>query len=136
MKLVEDRTAILYRGNDKEKEIDRIPYEYILEMAVASKSSKFIIQTDEWEFFEYFKSIFPDTIRFEDQEMINYNPEKVIAPRSTSFVVKFIAALRAISTAKKLIIPTGNTAIWTLFFREHKQNVWQYNNKEHLWERL
>jgi len=56
--LTEGRTAILYRGNDKQKEIRETPYEAIVAMAREPGILKFIVQTDEEEFYFYFKNIF------------------------------------------------------------------------------
>jgi len=130
-KLIE-RTAVLYRGNDKALEIPRTNYEAMIEMAIESKSEKFIVQTDEQEFFDYFKERFPDTVAFDNIPRISKNPDGyVMTPvgQRVDFLLNFIGALYVISECDKLILNTGNTGIWTVLFRGHINNVWQYNSK-------
>jgi hypothetical protein len=101
----------------------------MIEMAIQSKSDKFIVQTDEFEFFEYFKSKFPDTIRFTELQMINKNINSYVMPNKNKvqFIINFIAAIRAISQVSKLILNTGNIGLWTMFFRGNTKDVWQYH---------
>jgi|GEM_PF-6044307 len=134
-----NRTAVLYRGNDKVKEIPAAPYKAMIEMALVSGSDKFIVQTDEIEFYETFKNVFPDTIRFEELGMINQNFDSYYLPKigaKADFAINFLAALRAIAHAGKLITITGNTGLWTMIFRGHTKNVWQFNGNYNSWKKL
>jgi len=132
------RTAILYRGNDKVKEIPATPYKSVIEMAMDTGSTSFIVQTDEKEFYDTFSSVFPDTIRFEELGMISRNPDAFCLPQNDreQFAVNFIAALRAIGNADKLITITGNTGLWAMFFRGHTLNTWQFNGNKMEWRKL
>jgi len=133
------RTAVLYRGNDKVKEIPAAPYQAMIEMALATGDTSFVVQTDELEFYETFKNIFPDTIRFEEIGMMHRNYNSYYLPQkgnNTEFVVNFIAALRAIGHAEKFITITGNTGLWAMIFRGHFNNVWQFNGNFQTWKKL
>lgn len=138
MQRMGSRTAVLFRGNDKVKEIPTAPYLAIIEMALATGANSFLVQTDEFEFYETFKSVFPDTIRFEEIDMINKNEDAYFIPKenNSDFLINFVAALRAIGHAEKLITITGNTGLWTMFFRGNTRNTWQYNGRFLKWKKL
>ena len=132
------RTAVLFRGNDKAKEIPTAPYKSIIEMALETGSDSFLVQTDELEFYEAFKNVFPDTIRFEELDMINRNENAYFIPKTNNsdFLINFVAALKAIGHAEKLITITGNTGLWTMFFRGNTRTTWQYNGRFLTWKKL
>lgn len=129
-KLLEGRTAVLYRGNDKALEVQRTPYASMQHMVELSGSTRFLVQTDEEDFYYWFKERFPDTICFLDIPRINKNPDGYVNPpkgNRVQFAMNFLSALVAISKAPKLILNTGNTGLWTLIFRGYKEGVYQYN---------
>ena len=139
LQTIGDRTAVLYRGNDKVKEIPITPYSAMVEMALQSGADKFFVQTDEQEFFNHFKATFPDTIRIDELPMIHKNPNSYVMPNkkdSKQFLVNFIAVLRAMGNAKQFITTTGNTGLWAMFFRGHTREVWQYNGKHGIHKKL
>jgi hypothetical protein len=129
MKEIGDRTAILYRGNDKILEIERTPYEIMEQMAIESGSTKFILQTDELEFHKWFIERFPDTIWYDIPVIKNNSKYGSSLPKKNKLntCIKFIASLRAIATAPKIIMNTGNIGLWTTIFRGNIENVWQYH---------
>lgn len=135
---IKDRTCVLYRGNDKIKEIPETPYESIIEMAKDSNSNSFLVQTDELEFFEYFKSIFPDTIRFVDLKMIHKNINESIkyTENVSEFFTNFVAALIAIGHSYKFITMIGSTGLWPIIFRGNIDNIWQYKSDLKIWRKL
>ncbi len=138
-KLTEGRTAILYRGNDKQKEIRETPYEAMIAMAKETGSTKFIVQTDEEEFFAHFKNIFPDTIAFNEIPRIKKNSESFVLPEAgkrVDFAVNFLAALIALSKCKTACIITGNVALWFMLFRGTSEGVWQYHGKHRKYKKL
>ena len=138
-KILEDRTAILYRGNDKGLEIARTPYTAMEEMAKDSKCNKFLVQTDEEEFYQYFKDRFPDTICFDDIPRINKNPDSYVMPepgKKANFAINFLAALIAISKAKILIINTGNTGHWATIFRGNINGIYQWHGNQSKWKKF
>lgn len=135
---VRDRVCILYRGNDKSLEIPRTNYQAMVEMALATGEDKFLVQTDEEDFYQFFKERFPDTVCFNELPRIRKNPDSYVMPREnkSGFCVDFITALIAISKAEKLILNTGNTGLWTMIFRGHANNVWQYHGNHQTWKKL
>lgn len=125
---VDGRTALLYRGNDKCLDIPRTNYQHMIEIALETGSKRFIVQTDENDFYNFFKERFPDTICFEEVPRIDKDPDAFVMPevgKRVDFCVTFLAAIRAIAQAPKLILNTGNTGIWTMLFRGHTKDVWQ-----------
>ncbi len=137
--LIGDRIAILLRGNDKSYEIPRMPYDGMIQIAKDTGGSKFFIQTDEQDFYDYFKERFPDTIAFDEIPRIKKDPDAHVMPgkgKRVEFAVNFLAALKAMSDAEKLIITTGNTGLWTLLFRGNINNVWQYHGEFQKWQKI
>lgn len=136
---IEDRVAVLYRGNDKNMEIGAAPYEDIFEIAMQTGAKSFIVQTDEKEFYDAFCKIFPDTICFNEIPTMNRDYKKYVMPESgkrVSFATNFLSALMAISKAKNLILTTGNTGIWTMLFRGTTEGVYQYHGGHRKWRKL
>ena len=136
---LDGRTAVLYRGNDKCLDIPRSHYQGFVQMALDSESEKFIVQTDEDDFYDFFKERFPNTICFEELPRIKKDPDAYVMPevgKRAEFCINFLAALRAIAQAPKLILNTGNTGLWTMFFRGHSENVWQMNGANQQWRKL
>ena len=120
------RGSVLYRGNDKCKEVPVVPYSLMLKMAKETKVKKWVVQTDELEFYQYWKEKFPDTIRIKEIPMISKNTDSYVMPENrTEFLINFIAALRAISMSETLLTTTGNTGLWACIFRGNTKNVYQ-----------
>ena len=137
--LLGNRTGILYRGNDKALDIPRCHYQGFVQMAIDSGSTSFLVQTDENNFYDFFKERFPDTICFEDIPRINKDPDSYVMPevgQRAEFCVNFLAALMAIAQAPKLILNTGNTGIFTMLFRGHDKDVWQMQGVNQKWRKL
>jgi len=121
-----DRSSVLYRGNDKIKEVKKVSYRKMLKMGLASGKTKWVVQTDELEFYSFWKNHFPDSIRIDEIPMISKNSDSYVMPENRKeFLVDFIAALRAISMTDTLLTTTGNTGLWACIFRGHIKNVYQ-----------
>lgn len=136
---LDGRTAILYRGNDKIKEVGRCEYQTIIDMAEESKSTKFFVQTDEQDFYDYFIERYPDTISYEHIPRISRSSNDYVMPIKglrNAFACNFLASLYSIGQAEKLILTTGNTGIWTMIYRGHTDNVWQFNGKHNQYKKL
>jgi hypothetical protein len=124
--IMKGRSGVLYRGNDKIMEVPLVSYDTMYEMALESGSECWFIQTDEIEFFDFWKSKFPDTLRIESIPMINKDSAKYVMPTNRSgFLVDFLAALIALANTEKLLITTGNTGLWACIFRGNTKNVFQ-----------
>jgi hypothetical protein len=136
---VENRTAVVYRGNDKVKDSPLVDYETMIVMAQDTGSKRFIVQTDELDFYEYFKRHFPDTVRFENFTMIRRDPNVYILPAlglRAQFAVDFFAAIIALARAPQLLIVTGNIGMWCALFRGHLDGLWQADGAEKTWRLL
>lgn len=120
------RACVLYRGNDKSKEIARTPYSAMIEMAHDCGRSAFAVQTDELGFYEEFKRSFPDTVRLTGLPMIPRNDDGVVVGGS-AFAAKYLAATWVMSQSRVLLTNTGNTALWCAIYRGHASGLWQYH---------
>ena len=127
--IIGNRCVVFYRGNDKSKEIKSIPYDTFIKTANDLKERSFYVQTDEQEFYDYFKSKFPDTIYYDGLPMMKKNVEtfskgKDDEPKS-EFAIKFLAAICSISQSRTIILPTGNTGLWATIYRGTLNGVHQ-----------
>lgn len=123
---MQGRAGVLYRGNDKALEVPRVQYERMLEMAHDSGQQSWIVQTDELEFFQFWKIHFPDTIRIKEIPMISKNPDAyVMGDNPSQFLIDFLAALKALSMAPVLLTTTGNTGLWLALFRGDIKGIYQ-----------
>jgi hypothetical protein len=137
--MIGDRTVILYRGNDKAFEIFRTPYFCMHEMGIETKTSSFFVQTDEIEFYDYWKQNFNDSIWYEKLPQIHKNPDAFFIPEKgqrIEFTLNFIATLLAISTANKIVMTTGNVGLTVALMRGTTNGVWQFHGTHRMGRRL
>ena len=137
--ILDGRTVCQYRGNDKCLDIPRTHPQGMIQMAIDSGSDKFLVQTDEQDFYDFFKERFPDTICIEEIPKIKKDPDSYVMPeigKRADFCINFLAALRAISQAPKIITNTGNTSLWMMLFRGHTDGVWQIQGQNQQWRKL
>ena len=136
--LTEGRMCVLYRGNDKAKEIEPAPYDTFIEMAKKSKEDRFFVQTDDNDFLKYFVFHFPDTTFIDELPRIGSNYDRYVMPDNNriQFAQKFLAALYAMKYGIGLITTTSNTGIWAAFFRETLKNTYQYNGRHSMWRKV
>ena len=131
--LPRDCCGILYRGNDKAKEIPATPYEEIIAQACMSGFDRFHVQTDEQEFLDACRKALPNVTWWDHLPRIQKNPESYVAPPFSirpKFAQDFLAALIAMGYCEGLIMTTGNTALWTMLYRGHATGAWQYHAGE------
>ena len=125
-KIIGRRTCVIYRGNDKAKEMARVPYDSMFEAAEMA-GGPYVVQTDELEFYEAFADRFwkdGGTIAMPGASMIRRDPNKVVTGGSR-FAVRFLASLFACSQAPRLITTTGNTGLWPAIWRGNARGLWQ-----------
>ncbi len=131
-----DATCVIYRGNDKAKEIAPVDYSTAIEAASAI-GGPFFVQTDEQEFLEAFLKSHPNTGYTDELPRIKRNNDRYVMPTDrTTFALKFNAMLWALGQAKKLLVTTGNTGIWPVIYRGHTSNVWQLHGTHQTWKKL
>lgn len=122
------RTAVLYRGNDKAKEVAPVPYDMMIDAARQSGSDAFWVQTDEQEFLDAFRAAFPNTLAIDTLPRIQRNGDAYVLPtprKRPAFAIEFLAALFAIAHAPQVITTTGNTGLWAMIYRGYTDGVWQ-----------
>lgn len=136
--LIGERTAVLYRGNDKAKEVPPMSYDDVI-LAAQEAGGPYLLQTDEDNFYQYFTERFPDTIALPDLPRIKRDTSRYVmpsGPQRPEFALNFNAALYAIGQANKVVCTTGNTAIWSMLYRGHVRNVWQLHGHSQTWRKL
>lgn len=128
--------VIFYRGNDKATETKLGSYgEYInraKEIKEKEPNIQFLIQTDELEFLEKMLEIFPNSIYFKDEIRVipkQISTVDIVLKQSNSTFSKYYLAITLImAKCKYIICGSGNCSIWIIFYREHSNNVIQFNN--------
>ena len=133
-----DFCAIFYRGNDKVIETQKPSYKEIVDKAIELKQNNnniiFLIQTDEYNFLQYFINIFPDTIYFTEIPIIN-NSESNVARQFKNNKYKldilgfYLASVFIMSTFKNIITTSGNGELFITFFRGNANGIHQYLKK-------
>ncbi len=136
--IIGERTVVLYRGNDKAKEVPATSYEIAFD-AAEQVGGPFLVQTDEQDFYDAFMAKYPDTIALPGLPRIKRNTDRYVmptGPHRPEFALNFNAALYAIGQANKVICTTGNTALWAMLYRGHTQNVWQLHGFSQTFRKL
>jgi len=137
----ENTCCIFYRGNDKITEtILPSYYEIYQQLINIPNCIQFLLQSDETEFFDFFKSKLDNYIIFNDEikhirkqkksinHVINDYNEKL------KLVKNFLAIVIIMSKCKYIICNSGNISIWITYFRGNSNNVYQFLNNEFLIE--
>jgi hypothetical protein len=134
----DDLCGVFYRGNDKVKETQKPPYDEVILKAKKLKEKnsniKFIVQTDEREFLNYFLEYFPDTIYFTEVDSmysnISTNVSRLIPNNEKiNHITNFLSIIIIFSKLKYLITTSGNCEIFIVFFRNNTNNLFQYLKK-------
>jgi hypothetical protein len=129
--------AVYYRGTDKRKETKIGSYDtYISKMKEIKNMDnniKFMVQSDETEFINAIKKEFNECLSFSENVSITANTNKGVHlinhPDQNYHTIKiFFAILCVISKCKYIICSSGNCSIWTMFYRGHANNVFQFLN--------
>lgn len=135
---VQNRCAVVYRGNDKAKEIPPTPYEAMTDIARQSGFTKFFLQTDDENFLQHFKMQFPDTLFLNSLPRIQSNHDKYVMPVTgkKDFAFEFNSVLLSLKYADGLITNTGNVGLWCVLYRGTLENTWQFHGQHQTWRRL
>lgn len=137
--IYENTIAVFYRGNDKSSETTIGSYidffKKAEELIKENPQRCFLVQTDEIEFREEFKSRFKNTFFFSELPSISKNQTMVVhntidLDKRKDFAMRFLAATICISRCKAIITHSGNCGIWAILFRGHCNNVYQYLNHD------
>jgi hypothetical protein len=130
----EETCSVFYRGNDKITETNIPDYDVFFDKCKKIKEDnqniRFLVQTDEYEFYEEFSKIFTNSTRIDEIPMIRKQNSVVHQqiPRSelTQFAMNFLAATLIVSKCNFLVTNSGNCGYWSVLFRGNSKNVYQY----------
>jgi hypothetical protein len=129
--------VLFYRGNDKICETLIESYENFLIKANQIKNKepniRFLIQSDEIEFYEFMLKEFPDSLFFKDEirtinKNITMSVDKINTNVNNEFSKYFLAIIIIMSKCKYIICGSGNCDIWIIHYRGNTQNVFQSLN--------
>jgi len=130
--------GIFYRGNDKVKETQKPPYNEVVEKAILIKNEfpdvKFLVQTDEYEFLQYFLEHFPESIYFSEIPVI-HNEMTTVACKYVNdqnkghYILSYLASIYIFSKLFKLITTSGNGELFIMFYRNNADGDIQYLKK-------
>lgn len=127
--------CIFFRGLDKFVETGVPEYDIFCDKAKDitkyEKNIRFLLQTDETDFFDYAKNIFNNNIIFND-EIRHMKHSKTILEKSLDkndnfkYSLNFLAIVIIMSRCKYVICNTSNISLWISLFRGNTSNFHQY----------
>jgi hypothetical protein len=129
--------CVFYRGNDKITETMLPNYDDVI-LKIKSvlnfdNNSTYLLQSDETEFFDFFKSILSQYIIFND-EIKHIHRRKTSINHITDyptrlFLIKnFVAIVKIMSKCKYIFCNAGNISFWITIFRGNHNNLYVFNN--------
>ena len=132
--------VLFYRGNDKNSETPICGYdEYIhkaTEIMNAYPKIQFLIQSDETEFIEKMRFMFPDnSFYFKDE--VRHMPkcdntvDIVMREQNHIFSKYYLAITIIMSKCQYIVCGSGNCSIWIMLYRKNNKNVCQ--NLNNIW---
>ena len=137
-KIKSDNTCVLfYRGNNKATETQLPPYEDYLARARAilakSPKTRFLIQSDETEFYEAMQAGLPDnSFYFMDETRYirrsSTSVDMINQEENYEYILQFLAIMIIMSRCKDIVCGSGNCSLWLVFFRGSTEGVQQYLN--------
>ena len=130
----ENLCCVCYRGNDKSKETNIPSYgemlEKMLEVRNQNPGIKFLIQTDEEEFYEYLDKKMPGFVRLTNGVTINKDLNSGVHLEKNIDLFKesigLLAIIRMISRSRYIICTSSNVSLWILYYRGNAVGVSQY----------
>lgn len=129
--------VLFYRGNDKKTETALCKYyeylNYANKIININPSIQFLIQSDETEFIDYIKGIFPDnSFYFKDEirhiKKCNSTVDIVMKEQNNIYSKYYLAITIIMSKCKYIVCGSGNCYIWIMFYRGNNNNTCQFNN--------
>jgi hypothetical protein len=127
--------GIFYRGNDKKRECDIVPYQQFIEKAheilSINPDVKFLVQPDETEFLEAFTTAFPGKcIWFKETPHMRKKDSAIFyelpLSKRPEHGCYFLAATIALSKCEYLVTHSGNGGMWAVLYRNNYKNVHQF----------
>jgi hypothetical protein len=135
-KIKSENTCVLFhRGNDKVTETTLPPYEDYLARArdILAKAPKtrFLIQSDETEFYEAMTAGLPDnSFHFTDEvrhiRRSDTSVDLVNKSENYQYALQFLAIMIIMSRCGEIVFGSGNCSLWLVFFRGSTEGIQQY----------
>lgn len=133
----EETISVLYRGTDKYTEVRLAhPTSYlnvVKELLEITKFKKVLVQTDQSQVLDYFKSelgdmviCFDETPHTSGQDAMNTVMENE-GKDTMDWMQWFDAALRCVSDCACVVNHTGNCGLWMNLYRGNINNVFQFD---------
>jgi hypothetical protein len=127
--------VLLYRGNDKIREAPLCKYEdflfYAEQILTRDNTIKFLLQSDESEFFDFFTSYFPEnTFYFKDKiRHMSKQDSSVDFEVGNNYIYSkyYLAITYLMSQCKYIICQSGNTSLWVALYRGHSSGMLEFN---------
>jgi hypothetical protein len=122
--------GVYYRGTDKKTEIEKVSYSDYIEKLKEIYTGKetILIQSDEKQFLDFAKEIFPNSICFSETKVstidkgLHYQNTK---EENYDDIQYFFAAVLILSQCKHLITGISNCSLWICLYRGHGNNLHQ-----------
>lgn len=130
----ENICVLFYRGNDKITETELCSYDeyvtYAYKILEKNPKVKFLIQSDETEFIDYFSELFPqNSFYFKDHirhmKKTLSTVDKVFKEQNHIFSKFYLAITIIMSKCKYIVCGSGNCSIWIMLYRGNADNVYQ-----------
>lgn len=129
--------SVLYRGTDKWTEVRLAhPAKYlnlVIELFQQTTAKKVLLQTDQAQVINYFKSELGRSVIVFDENESTYGKKAINAVMRESeksqveWMQWFDASLRCVSDCAYLINHTGNCGLWANLYRGNVNNVLQFS---------
>lgn len=132
----ENLCVLFYRGNDKSTETRICNYEeyviYAEKVRRHHPKIRFLIQSDETQFIQFFLKKYPNSIWFKDEvrhiPRCNNTVDFLLRDNIDFFSKYYLAITIVMSRCKYIICGSGNCSIWILLYRGSCQGVFQNLN--------
>lgn len=131
-----DLCAVFYRGNDKSRETTIASYQEFInkakEIQKLDPNIQFVVQPDETEFLQAFKSEFPDAVHFQECEHMSKKDSCIMLEmpkeKRAEHAKNYLASVSIMAQSKYLITHSGNGSLFAVLFRGNSTNVHQFLN--------
>ena len=131
----ENTCALFLRGNDKSTECSIPEYDFYRSAAnkilESNPDIRFMVQSDETEFINAITQEFPQSFYCKDEirhiNKSNTTVDVVYKNLNYEFSKKFLAITIIMSKCKHVVCNYGNCSIWIALFRNHIDNIIEYN---------
>ena len=123
--------GVYYRGTDKKTEFEKVNYsEYVDKVKeLYTGTESILIQSDEKQFIDYVKEIFPNCVVFTETKVsttdkgIHYENTKEENYKDIQY---FLASVLILSECKHIVLGISNCSLWISLYRGHSNNLHQH----------